>query len=291
MVERLEVERRRPGVVDQHGRAVLLGDRGDRVDVLHLEGLRAGRLEIDDLGVGLDQLLDAGADHRIEEGRLDAEALERGVGEAARRTVAVVGQQHVVAGLQEADDRAGDRGEARLHGDRAIRALDRGDRVFQCLLGRRAVAAVAEALERHAVLELLHGRGEDGRGVIDGRIDDAEVVVGIAAGDGQNGVGTGISFLRGHDSDYGTAVTSAATGRCPAYSAHNELRYFAGGVRPMRPPIMRSSMRLGSTAGHELLHRVGRHACSESWAWPRERRHARPRRSSLAAGPWRRWPA
>src|SRR6185437_4809936 len=99
---------------------------------------------------------------------------------------------------------------------RAVRALDRGDCVFQCLLRRRAVATVAEALERHAVLELLHGRREDGRGVIDGRIDDAEVVVGIAAGDGQNSVGTGISFLRGHDSDYGTAVTSAATDRWPA---------------------------------------------------------------------------
>ena len=198
VVERLEVERRRPGIVDQHGGAVLLGDAGDGIDVLHLEGLRAGRLEIDHLGVGLDQLLDAGADHGIEEGRLDAEVLERGVGEAPRRAVGVVGQQHVIAGLQEAHDRTGDGGEAGLHGDRAVRALDGGDRVLQRLLGRRAVAAVAEALERNAILELLHGRGEDGRGVIDGRVDDAEVVGGIAPGDSQNGVGTGIGFLAGH---------------------------------------------------------------------------------------------
>src|SRR6185503_4825489 len=73
-----------------------------------------------------------------------------------------------------------------------------------------------EALERDAVLELLHGRGENGRGVVDGRIDDAEVVVRVAAGHGQNSVGTGISFLRGHDRDYGTALSSAATDRCPA---------------------------------------------------------------------------
>jgi hypothetical protein len=79
-----------------------------------------------------------------------------------------------------------------------VRALDGGDRVLERLLGRRAVAAVAEALERNAILELLHGRGEDGRGVIDGRVDDAEVVGGIAPGDSQNGVGTGISFLAGH---------------------------------------------------------------------------------------------
>src|SRR5437870_758013 len=83
-------------------------------------------------------------------------------------------------------------GEARLHGDRAMRALDGGDRVLQRLLRRRAVAAVAEAFERHAVLELLHGRGEDRRGVIDGWIDDAEVVGGIASGNGQNCVGFGI---------------------------------------------------------------------------------------------------
>ena len=216
MVERLEVERRRPGIVDQHGGAMLLGDAGDRIDVLHLEGLRARRLEIDDLGVGLDQLLDAGADHRIEEGRLDAEALQRRVGEAAGGAVGIVGDQQVIAGLEEAHDRAGDGGEARLDGDGTVRAFDGGDGVFQRLLRRRAVAAVAVALERDAVLELRHGRREDRRRVIDGWIDDAEVVVGIAAGNGQNGVGLGISFLRGHVRDYGTAVTSAASDTRPA---------------------------------------------------------------------------
>src|SRR5262249_21249508 len=84
------------------------------------------------------------------------------------------------------------------HGDRAMRAFNGGDRLLQRLLCRRAVAAITEAFERHAVLELLHGRGEDGRGVIDGRIDDAEVGVRIAAGDAQYSVWSGISFRRGH---------------------------------------------------------------------------------------------
>ena len=239
MVERLEVERRRPGVVDQHRGAVLLGDRGDGVDVLHLEGLRAGRLEIDDLGVGPHQLRDVGADHRIEEGRLDAEALQRGVGEAPRRAVGVVGHQHVVAGLEEAHDRAGDGGEAGLHGDRAVRALDGGDGVLERLLRRRAVAAVAEALERHAVLELLHGRREDRRGVIDGRIDDAEVVVGIAAGDGQNGVGSGISFLRGHE----PRLWHRRSLRRPAIDVRPQharvVQFPAFRCAPMRKPALR----------------------------------------------------
>ena len=195
MLERLEVERRRPGVVDDHRGAVLLGDGGGGVDVLHFESLRTGRLEIDHLGVGPHQLLDAGADHRIEEGGFYAEILERGVGEAACRTVGIVGDQHVIASFQKADDGAGHGAEARLHGDRAVRALDGGHGVLQGLLGRRAVASVAEAFEWDSILELLHRRGEDRRGVIDGWIDDAEVVRGIAAGNGQNGVGSGISFL------------------------------------------------------------------------------------------------
>ena len=35
--QRLEIERARPGVVHQHQRAVLVRDRGDGRDVLHLE--------------------------------------------------------------------------------------------------------------------------------------------------------------------------------------------------------------------------------------------------------------
>src|SRR5262249_17860733 len=136
---------------------VFLGDGRDGIDVLYLEGLRARRLEIDGPGVGPDQLLDARADHGIEEGRLDAEVFERRVGKAAGRTLTVVGQEETIAGLEEADDRAGHRAEARLHGDRAMRALDRGDRVLERLLRRCAVAAVAESLERNAVLELRHG--------------------------------------------------------------------------------------------------------------------------------------
>ena len=230
VVERLEVERRRPGIIDHDGRAGLFGDGGHAVDVLYLEGLRARRLEIDDLGVGPHQLGEAfAADHRIEVGGLDSEALQRGVGEAARRTVGIVGHQHVVAGLQEAHDGAGDGGQPRLHGDGTMRALDGGDGVFQRLLRRRAVASIAVSLERDSVLELVHRRREDRRRVIDGRIDDAEVVVGIAAGDGQNGVGSGISFLRGHES-----IMAQASSRRPVIDLRGPSRSACRRVHPIR---------------------------------------------------------
>ena len=45
VIERAEIERRRPGIVHQHQRAFGVRGRGDRRDVLHLEAQRAGRFD------------------------------------------------------------------------------------------------------------------------------------------------------------------------------------------------------------------------------------------------------
>ena len=74
LLEGAEIERRRPGIVHQHDRALGMGGGGDRRDVLHLEGLRARRLDEHRAGVRLDQLRDAGADQRIVIGGLDADS-------------------------------------------------------------------------------------------------------------------------------------------------------------------------------------------------------------------------
>ncbi len=74
VLEGLEVQRRRPGVVEHGENASTARGRGDRGHVLHLEGQRAWRFHVDDPGLGPDQARDLGADQRVVVGRLDAEA-------------------------------------------------------------------------------------------------------------------------------------------------------------------------------------------------------------------------
>ena len=100
--ERLEEERGRPGVVDEDRGAAGPGDGRDRRHVLHLEGERARRLEIDDAGALVEERGDAGADMGIEIGGLDAEPLQHRVGEMADRAIDAIDHQHAVAALTEA---------------------------------------------------------------------------------------------------------------------------------------------------------------------------------------------
>src|SRR6266404_3904945 len=45
MAKRIEIERRRPGVVEDHGRAALVRDSRNGRDVLYLEGERTGAFQ------------------------------------------------------------------------------------------------------------------------------------------------------------------------------------------------------------------------------------------------------
>ena len=97
VLERAEVERRGPRVVQDHERAAVARRGGDRRDVLDLERLRARRLEVHHPGVRTDQGGDPRADQRVVEGDVHAEAREDQRAELARRAVDRVGHQKVVS--------------------------------------------------------------------------------------------------------------------------------------------------------------------------------------------------
>ena len=107
-----EEERARPGVVHQHDRALGMRRRGDRRDVLHLEGERARCFGEHSARIRLHQKGDAIAGARIVIGRRHAVARQHGVAECARRAVDAVGHQQVVAGLQHREQRDRNRREA-----------------------------------------------------------------------------------------------------------------------------------------------------------------------------------
>ena len=158
-------------------------------NVGHFEGLRARRLDQHRAGVRLEQLVDAGADQRIEIGGLDAIAGEHAVAEIARGPVGVVADQEVVAGLQHreqggARSRPGPRREADAG---ALRAFQRHQHVLQRPGGRGAVAAVLELAAMG--VQVLGGRIEHGGTVDDRRIDKALLRLGVAAGRHQPGFG------------------------------------------------------------------------------------------------------
>ncbi len=189
MLERLEIKRRRPGIVQHHHRAGGMGGGGDRRDVLHFEGQRARRFGKDQLGVGLDQLGDAGADLRIEIGDLDPEALEDDFADLARRAVGAVDHQQVIAGIEKRHQRGVDGGQSRRRGDGAVSAFQFGHRFFEGEGGRRAIAPVIDAVEGVGglFLKFVEGLVNHRRGMIDGRIDHALLDLGVAAGLGHLG--------------------------------------------------------------------------------------------------------
>ena len=94
----------------------------------------------------------------------------------------------MVAGACDREKRRRNRRQSRRQqGDAgAAFALDRCDRLFKRVGGRRAAAAVliARAM-RHLI---LGGRVKHGRGVINRRIDEALLAFGIAAGGDQTGL-------------------------------------------------------------------------------------------------------
>src|SRR3546814_1826525 len=67
MRQRREIERRRPGIVDQRDDAARAGDGGDRRDILHLERQGTGGFEEDGPCGGRDRIGDTRACQRIVE--------------------------------------------------------------------------------------------------------------------------------------------------------------------------------------------------------------------------------
>ncbi len=183
-LDRLIEERRSPGVVE-HGRdAPRLRHRDDRRHVLHLEGDGTRALQINYFGVVAHQRRDAGADHGIIEGRLDAEPFEKTAAEGAYGSIDRIDHEQVIAGLQKTEQCRVTGRSAGAVGDRAVPAFERRHRILECESRGCAIAAIADDafLEPAllAFLQMRHRRMQNGRGMIDGRIHHPEVHVRIA---------------------------------------------------------------------------------------------------------------
>ena len=184
---RREKQRRRPGVVEDGAGAFAARDRGDGRNVRQLKALRAGRLEEDDAGVGPDQRLDAGADQRIEIGRLDPHPRENRIAEDARGTIDRIGDEDMVAGLDRREQGQRDRGEAGRREHRSGGARELGPGLGQRLGRRRALRAIGKM--RVARDEVLIGRKQHGRAAIDRRVDETMLLRGMSAGVDELGAG------------------------------------------------------------------------------------------------------
>ena len=158
-------------------------------NVRHLERLRARRLDQHRAGIRLEQLVDAGADQGIEIGGLDAIARQHAVAEIARRTIGVVADQEMVAGLGDREQGGRDRSQAgRRKADAgALRPFQRHQRILQRPRGRRAVAAILELAAMG--VQIVGGRVEHGGTVDDRRIDKTLLCFGVAARRHQPGLG------------------------------------------------------------------------------------------------------
>ncbi len=201
-----------------------MGHGRDRRHVLDLEGLRARRFDIDDLGVGPDQIGDPGADQGIVVGRLDPEAGEHAIAELPGRPIGAVDHQKMVAGLQEAGQRLADRGLAGAGDHRAMAAFQHGDRILEREGGRHAAAAIGYPAQAARRLERCDARIEDGRGAIDRRIDRAMVLFGRAAGGDQKRVVVhGALSGTGNEVDFPVALWQEAVPRAA---------WTAGGLGP-----------------------------------------------------------
>ena len=189
VLERLEVERRRPGIVHDDDGAAGMRRLGDRRNVLHLVGVRARRFREHQFGVGLHQARYAGADLGVVILDLDAHPLEHGVGEFARRVIDGIDDQRVVAGRQIGDQRQHHGGQAGGHDRRAGGPLELVDRRGQRVGGGRASRAIGVFL--FAVGHRARIGKQHRRGMHDRRIDKAEIGVWIVAGMGEAGIDAG----------------------------------------------------------------------------------------------------
>jgi hypothetical protein len=180
----LEVAGRGPGVVDHDRDVSRRRGSSDGGDVLHLEGVRAGRFAIDRLGRRPDELGDAGADVRRIELGVDALRLQHLLAQLAHRTIDRVDDQQVTPGLEQRGQRTGNRRQPgrKQHRPRPLVELRTG--LTEQLRDRGPVAAVIRdrVLVRRRGIEGRHAVVQDRRGPRDGRIHQPFEAPGVASG-------------------------------------------------------------------------------------------------------------
>ena len=207
--EGLEVERRSPSRIHDRQGAGRMGSRGDGRHILDLEGQGAGRLHEDRTCLWTDQPGDACPDARIVELGIDAESTQHAVAEGPRRIVGVVCYEEMVAGLQDGEEGAGNRRQARRGKAGAEAALHCRDGLLQRERARRAVDTVCDRVSLEdppRAAKLLKRRPENCRGTVHGYVDHAAMGLRVTPGMGCDGRIAGTCAIRhgsapgpGHD--------------------------------------------------------------------------------------------
>ena len=192
MVQRLEVQPRPPGVIDNRTQAPVLGPGGQRGDILHLEGDRAGGLEVEHpgfRGAQLVQLIERA--QRVVVGHADADARQIVVTEGAHRAVDAVDHQQMIAFAEQGEQRrrACEQAGADRHAAETVFQFAEGFLpVDGDVTAVDAIGLGAEFARLAADLaHMVHAVVEVGRASIDRRIDGAYVealhLVAVAACD------------------------------------------------------------------------------------------------------------
>ena len=141
VVQRVLHVGRHEGVIDDDHDAVLVGEGRNLADVDELQGGVRGRLNPDELGVGLDQLLHVQLDRRRES---DLDIVRQGdLCEVAVGAAVDIGDgDDVRAGCERLQD-VGCGGRARAVGERIVGVLERCDCAFEVVAGGGVSAALA----------------------------------------------------------------------------------------------------------------------------------------------------
>ena len=164
-VKRRKRQARTPGVVERSGYAACAADAHLLAQVGELHAHRAGSLQPHQPGGGRDARGQVGRVQRVVKRMGDAKTGQLAVGKVLARAVSVVGDQYLVAGLEQGHPHVGDGGEAAGHQHTLQATFQRAQAFFEDEGGGRTVQAVGVAA---LVLPLprAHGRdvGEDDRG-------------------------------------------------------------------------------------------------------------------------------
>ena len=124
-----------------------MSDLGDCRDILHFEAQRARRFQVDQARVRTHQFPDSGANQRVIIGDRDAEPGENLIAKSPRRAIGAVGDQDVIAGMDDGQEGAGDGREPRRQQRHAgaLRSFQVLDGELERFGGRRAAPAILVA--------------------------------------------------------------------------------------------------------------------------------------------------
>ena len=140
--QRLLVDRRREGVVDDHDRALLVRGRGERLDVDHLQRRVGRRLQVEHVEAAADGALDRLVILGVAQVDVDLLARQQVDEELVRAAVGVLDRDDAPARRQQREQRAANRRHARREGDRVLGPLQVGDLALEGAHRRVGVARV-----------------------------------------------------------------------------------------------------------------------------------------------------